>query len=139
MTTPYDRPPREPHVSAWAIGGMAFAASALILAGLFQAINGIAAIADDQFYVKTHHYTFHLDVTAWGWIHLILGLLVFFVGLSLFRGAEWAAVGAIAIAMLSAISNFFFIPYYPIWSLVIIGLDVWVIWALTRPGVVVRE
>jgi hypothetical protein len=139
MGTPYDMPPRERPASGWAIGGMAFAASALILAGLFQMINGIVAIADDQFFVKTHNYTFHLDVTAWGWIHLILGILVFLIGLSLFRQAEWAAVGAIAIAMLSALSNFFFIPYYPIWSLVIIGLDVWVIWALTRPGVVGRE
>jgi hypothetical protein len=132
-------PPRKQPVSGWAVGGMAFAASALILVGLFQAIEGIVAIADDEFYARTRNYTFHLDVTAWGWIHLIIGLLAFFIGISLFRGAEWSAVGAIAIAMLQALNNFFFIPHYPIWSLVIIGLDIWVIWALTRPGVVVRE
>jgi hypothetical protein len=114
---------------------MAFAASMLILAGLFEIINGIVAIADDEFFVKTRNYTFHLDVTAWGWIHLVIGLLAFFIGLGLFRGANWAGVGAIAIAMLQALNNFFFIPHYPIWSLVIIGLDVWIIWALTRPGV----
>jgi hypothetical protein len=48
----------------------------------------------------------------------------------------WAGVTAIMLAMLSALANFFFIPYYPIWSLLVIGLDIWVIWALTRPGAI---
>jgi hypothetical protein len=122
--------------SGWAIGGTIFAASALTLIGVFQAIDGIVAIANDDFFVKVHHYTFHLSVTAWGWVHLILGILIFIVGIGLFSRASWAGVSALVLVMLSAIANFFFIPYYPIWSLVLIGLDVWVIWALTRPGVV---
>jgi hypothetical protein len=112
-----------------------FAACALVLAGIFQFLIGLAAVTNDKFFVVTHNYTFNLDTTAWGWIHMLIGIAVFLVGLGLFMGREWAAVGGIAIAMLSAIANFFFIPYYPIWSLVIIGLDVWVIWALSRPGV----
>ena len=83
-------------------------------------------------------YTFNFDTTGWGWIHLLLGLLLILVGYFLYTGAAWAVVTAIVLAGLSAISNFFFIPYYPFWSIVLIGLDVWVIWALTRPGVVVR-
>src|SRR5690242_6435852 len=136
MTTPYDLPPDDSGPSGWATGGLVFAGAALVLAGIFQAFSGIAAIADDQFFVKTHNYAFKIDITAWGWIHLIIGILVFVVGLGLFSRAGWAAVGAIAVAMLSAVSNFFFIPDYPIWAVLIIALDVWVIWALTRPGVV---
>jgi hypothetical protein len=86
--------------------------------------------------VVTQNYTFDLDVTAWGWIHLILGIVMILTGFSLFSGKTWAAVVAIALATLSAIANFFFIPYYPFWSILVIGLDVWVIWALTRPDAV---
>ena len=134
MTTQYD-PPQTDQPSGWATGGLMFAACALTLAGIFQFLAGLAAIINDNFFVVSKNYTFDLDVTAWGWIHLLVGIAVFLVGLGLFTGAEWAAVGGIALAMLSAIANFFFIPYYPIWSLVIIGLDIWVIWSLSRPGV----
>ena len=79
-------------------------------------------------------YTFDLDTSAWGWIHLIVGAVVFMAGLSLLAGAVWAQVVAITLAVISAVTNFFFIPYYPFWSIVIIALNVWVIWALTRPG-----
>jgi hypothetical protein len=132
----YDMPPQPPEPSGWATGGLVFAGTILTLSGIFQAINGIAAIANDNFFVKTRNYAFNLDVTAWGWIHLLIGIAVFAVGLGLFSQATWAGVAAVGIAMLSAIANFFFIPHYPIWSLVVIGLDIWVIWALTRPGVI---
>jgi hypothetical protein len=125
-----------PRVSGWAIGGMTFAGSLLVLAGSFQAFSGLAAIFDDQFFVVSRNYAFDLDVTAWGWIHLILGVFLFVAGFALFAGRVWAAVTALALAMLSAVSNFFFIPYYPFWALLVIALDVWVIWALTRPGAV---
>jgi hypothetical protein len=127
---------REPDVSSWAVGGITFAAAMLIMIGGFQAVAGLTAILDDQFYVVTRNYTFDLDVTAWGWIHLLLGIVLGGVGFALFTGRTWAAVGAILLAGVSAIANFFFIPYYPFWSIVIIALDVWVIWSLTRPGAV---
>jgi len=135
VSTQYEPPPQQP-TSGWAAGGLIFAGTAMTLGGIFQVINGIVAIADGEFFAKTRNYTFNLDVTAWGWIHLIIGLLVFVVGLGLFTQATWAGVAAMVVAMLSAIANFFFIPYYPIWSLVVIGLDIWVIWSLTRPGVI---
>jgi hypothetical protein len=127
---------REPDVSSWAVGGITFAAAMLIMIGGFQVVAGLTAILDDQFYVVTRNYTFDLDVTAWGWIHLLLGIVLGGVGFALFTGRTWAAVGAILLAGVSAIANFFFIPYYPFWSIVIIALDVWVIWSLTRPGAV---
>ena len=126
--------PREP-VSGWAIGGLTFAATMLVLIGIFQVIAGLVAIFNDDFYVLTQNYTFDLDTSGWGWIHLIIGIAVILVGYFLYAGATWAGVTAIVLAVLSAVSNFFFIPYYPFWSILVIALAVWVIWALTRPGV----
>jgi hypothetical protein len=125
-----------PRVSGWAIGGITFAASMLILIGMFEAVDGLVAIFNDDFFVRTQNYTFDLDVTAWGWIHLILGVLLVFTGWGLFSERPWASVVAIFLAMLSAIANFFFIPYYPFWAILVIALDIWVIWSLTRPGVI---
>jgi hypothetical protein len=123
-------------VSGWAIGAVAFAGTIMVLAGVFQALAGLVAIFNDEFYVVARNYTFDLDVSAWGWIHLIIGLLVLATGMGLFARATWAGVTAIMLCMLAALSNFFFIPYYPIWALLVIGLNIWVIWALTRPGVI---
>jgi hypothetical protein len=122
--------------SGWAIGGVTFAGVMMIMIGSFQAITGLVAIFDDGFYVVTQNYTFDFDTTAWGWIHLLLGALVLLAGIYLFRGATWAAAVAIVLAVISAIANFFFIPYYPFWSLLMIAMAIWVIWSLTRPGVV---
>ena len=122
-------------VSGWAIGGVTFAAVIMVMVGTFQTLAGIAAIANDQFFVVGQHYTYSFDVTAWGWVHLVIGVLAFVSGLYLLAGRTWAAVVAMTFAVLSAVSNFFFIAYYPWWSLLIIALDVWVLWSLTRPGV----
>jgi hypothetical protein len=125
-------PPRP--LSGWAVGGITFAATMMVLIGSFQIIAGLVAIFDDGFYVVTENYAFDLDPSGWGWIHLLLGILLCLAGYGLFAGQTWAVVTAIGLAVLSAIANFFFIPYYPFWSILIIALNVWVIWALTRPG-----
>ena len=117
-------------VSGWAVGLIVFAAAIMILVGAFQIISGLAAIFEDQFFVVTANYLFDLDVTAWGWIHLLLGIILVFAGWGIFSGATWARATGMGLAILSAIANFFFIPYYPIWSIVIIALDIAVIWAL---------
>ena len=136
----YESGEKDPHrsaeVSGWALGAIAFAAAMMTLAGIFQSIAGLVAIFDDEFYVVTRNYTFDLDVSAWGWLHLLIGLAILATGWGLFSRQTWAGVTAIMLAMLSALANFFFIPYYPIWSLLVIGLDIWVIWALTRPGAI---
>jgi hypothetical protein len=126
----------EPAVSGWAIGGVTFAGTMMILIGIFEVLDGIVAIANDDFFLVTRNYTFDLDVSTWGWFHLLLGILIVLSGFYLLAGRAWAGVVAITLAVLSAILNFFFIPYYPWWSLLIIGLNVWVIWAITRPGVI---
>jgi hypothetical protein len=134
--TQYESTLDEPEVSGWAVGGIAFAATIMLMVGAFQMIAGLAAIFEDQFYVVSPNYVFDLDVTAWGWIHLILGAVLAFAAWGLFSRKTWAGVTALVLALLSAIANFFFIPYYPFWSLLVIALDVWVIWALTRPGAI---
>ena len=132
----YDSRSDVPSLSGWAVGGITFAGVMMILIGSFQIIAGLVAIFDDNFYVVTQNYTFDLDTTAWGWIHLILGIIILVSGYYLFAGRPWAAVTAVVLAVISAIANFFFIPYYPFWSLLMIALSVWVIWSLTRPGAV---
>ena len=123
-------------LSGWAVGGTVFAATLLMLVGVFHFIAGLVAIIDDNFYVVTRHYTFNLDTTAWGWIHLLMGVLLVLVGMGLFSRSTWAGVTAIFLASLSAVANFFFIPYYPFWAIVVIALDIWIIWSLTRPGAI---
>ncbi|MEV0803745.1 hypothetical protein AB0I34_39045 [Kribbella sp. NPDC050281] len=119
--------------SGWAMTGVAFAAAMLLLIGAFHVIAGFAAILNDEYLVRVRGYAFDLDITAWGWIHLILGLALVATAFGLFSRARWAGVVALFLVVLSAIDNFFFIPYQPFWALLLIALDVWVIWALTRP------
>ena len=100
--------------------------------------RGLTALFDDQFFVVAENYVFDLDPTLWGWIHLVLGIVMVAVGLGLMSGAGWARGAAVFLAMLSAILNFFVIPYYPFWSLLLIGLAVWVLFvdeARPRRGV----
>lgn len=97
---------REPQTSSWAIGWTAFAAFGLMLIGFFHAIAGITAIANDQFFVLTEEYIFKFDVTSWGWVHLVLGLVVVLAGFGLFSGAVWARTVGVIVAGLSIILNF---------------------------------
>lgn len=133
--------PRDPLLdtdSQIGLGAVIFAASMMVLIGAFQAILGLVAIIDDDFYVIGANYTYNIDTTAWGWIHLIIGVVVFLAGVALFGRKPWAGYLAIGLAIISAVANFFFIPYYPFWAIVVIALDVFVIWGLSRPGVLVR-
>jgi len=121
--------------SRWAVGGLIFAGTILVIAGTFQALAGLSALLNGAFYVVSDNYAFRVDVTTWGWFHLVLGVVMVAGGAALFAGRSWAGVLAIVVAVVSAIANFLFIPYYPFWSLLVIGLDFWVIWSVTRPGV----
>ena len=125
--------------SGTAVGFILFAAIMMIMAGVFQAIQGLVGIFENEFYVATRNYLFQFDATTWGWIHLIFGLLVAFAGWGLLSGRTWARTVAITVAVLSAIANFAFIPYYPFWSLLIITLDIFVIWAVAAHGGELRE
>lgn len=117
-------------------GGMVISgATMLIMLGTFQAIAGLVAIFDSGYYlVGKGGLVVEIDYTAWGWLHLIVGVLAFAAGFGLFAGATWARLVGIAIALVSAVANFAFIPAYPIWSIAIITVDVLVIYAIAAHG-----
>ena len=118
----------------WAIGFTGFAGVMLVLVGLFHAIVGLAGILKDKYFVVTEDYVFKLSTAGWGWIHLIAGIVVIIAGFYIFTGAVWARTIGVIIAALSGIANFLWLPYSPMWSLLIIALDVAIIWALTAHG-----
>ena len=115
--------------------GVMFAATLMIVGGIMQVFQAISAIVNDEFFVTLPNYVVTLDVSTWGWIHLVFGILVVIAGMSLFSGSRAAAIFALVLAVLSAIANFGFIPYYPVWAVFIIAVDVFVIWAIARSGV----
>jgi hypothetical protein len=120
--------------SAWAVGWSAFASIMLIMAGIFHAMAGLVALFDDTFYVVGQKWVFEFDVTAWGWIHLIGGILVVLAGFGILSGNVAARTVGVVVAALSAIVNFAWLPYQPVWSVVMIAVAVAVIWALTAHG-----
>jgi hypothetical protein len=129
----------ERETSGTAVGFILFAAIMMLMSGVFQAIQGLVGIFENEFYVATRNYLFQFDATTWGWIHLIGGIIVALAGWGLLSGQTWARTVAIIVAVLSAIANFAFIPYYPFWSLLIITLDIFVIWAVAAHGGSMRE
>ena len=133
------RSARGQETSGTAVGFILFAAIMMIMVGVFQAFQGLIAIFENEFYVTTRNYLFQFDATTWGWIHLLIGVLVAFAGYGLLSGKTWARVVALTLAMLSALANFLFIPYYPFWALLLITLDIFVIWAIAAHGGDMRD
>jgi hypothetical protein len=122
------------NINMWAVGWSAFAAMIMMIVGLVQAFTGLVAIVNGEFYVVSRGWLLELDVTAWGWIHLILGVTVFSASIGLLMGKTWARIVGIAGAVVSAVGSFAFLPYYPFWSVILIALAVAVIWSLTAHG-----
>ena len=116
--------------SPWVRGFATFAGVLMIVSGVFGVISGLAALFENEIYVAAPRYVFAFDLTTWGWIHLLVGLLVIAAGAAVLSGRLWGRVVGIVLAALSMLANFLFVPYYPVWSLLVIALDVAVIWAL---------
>jgi hypothetical protein len=124
-------PPRRSGWTGWAI----FAGIVLFLTGVFHATSGLVALFNDDVYlVSTDRLAVTFDYTAWGWIHLILGSLVAIAGIAIFKGQVWGRAVGVVLAGLSAFANLLFIPAFPLWSLLIIAMDVLVIYALCVHG-----
>ena len=120
--------------SGWAMGWATFAAVMMMLGGIWSAIAGISGISKDTIYVLSPDYVLQLDVQAWGWVHLLIGIVLFLSGMGLFSGNVLARTVGVVVAGVSAIANFGWIPYYPVWAIVVIAVDVAIIWALTAHG-----
>jgi hypothetical protein len=126
-------------VSGWAIGFIAFAAMLMMLMGGFHAFAGLVAIIDNAFFTQPREYFTDFTPETWGWVHLIGGIIVFAAGVGLLSGALWARIIAVIIALASAVINFAFLPYYPVWAIIMIAISIGVIWALTVHGRDVAE
>ena len=117
------------------VGWVVFAGMMLIMLGTFHIIEGLVALfRDEVFLVGPKGLVLNIDYTAWGWAHIIGGAIAILVGVCLLAGQMWARVVAVIVAMLSAVINIAFLPAYPIWSAILITVDVLVIWAVTVHG-----
>ncbi len=127
----YEAPPEPTGWAGWVIfGGMM-----MIMLGTFQAIAGLVALLDDGYYlVGSNGLVVNVDYTVWGWTHLIVGLVAVAAGYGLFRGAMWARILGITVALVSAIVNFAFMAAFPFWALTMITLDVLIIYAIAAHG-----
>jgi hypothetical protein len=124
----------EPETTGW-VGWIVFAGVMMLVLGLFHAFQGLIALFQNDYYlVASNGLTIHLDYTAWGWTHLIFGLVVVAAGAALLVGQMWARIVAVVLAVVSAVVNAGFLAAYPIWSAIMIAVDILVIWALTVHG-----
>ena len=112
------------------VGLITAAAVVLILAGVMHAMQGVVGLATNEFYVVTQRWLFQFDVTTWGWVHIVIGLIGAATGVGLLYGASWARIVGVVVAAVSVIANFLWLPYYPLWAVIIIAFDLFVIWAL---------
>ena len=126
--------------SSWAVGWAGFAGVMLIILGVLDAIQGLTALFNDTFYVATagvladEGWIFEFNVTTWGWIHLIGGIILVLAGIGIFSANVAARTVGVIVASLSALWNFAWLPYYPVWSIILIAIAIAVIWALTAHG-----
>ncbi|AHH14848.1 putative membrane protein [Nocardia nova SH22a] len=131
-TTPQEHPVRQGIAAGTSIG----AAILLITVGVLSILEGISAVANDKLFVAGLDYIYEFDTTTWGWIHIVLGILLVIAALGLMSGTTWGRVAAITLAALSILANFLWLPYYPAWSILVIALNIVVIWAVAtwQPG-----
>jgi hypothetical protein len=117
------------------VGWIAFAGMMLLLLGMFHAFQGLVALFNDEYYaVGSNGLVVHVDYTTWGWVHLLGGILIVLAGAGLLAGQMWARVVGVLMAFTSALINVAFLAALPIWSTIMITIDVLVIWAITVHG-----
>ena len=116
------------------VGWISFAGFMLIIGGIFSATYGLIAILNDNWAVWGNRGTVYLDLTQWGWVHLIVGVIVILAGVGVMSGNILARTIAVLVAGLSMVLNFVALPIYPVWSILMITVDVLVIWALIVHG-----
>jgi len=134
MATRQNNSRTQPPPSGLAIGVTVTAAVILILGGVLTAMQGVVGLANNEFYVTTQNWIFKFDATTWGWVHILVGLLAIGTGIGLFYGSVWARTLGVIVAAVSVFANFVWLPYYPVWAILIIAFDFFVIWALTAHG-----
>jgi hypothetical protein len=125
-------------VTGW-VGWVWFAGLMLIVVGLFNVVDGLVAIVKHNFFVPTQAGLLVFNLTGWGWVHLLLGILLVIVGVAVLTGQLWARIAAIILVIVNAVTQLLFMSAYPIWSLIVIILDVIVLYALIVHGEEAKE
>jgi hypothetical protein len=138
MSTTDPLQPTTGKVTAW-VGFIVFAGMLLIVSGVFTLAEALYALFDDAIFVQADGQTLLLDITAWGWVHLVMGALQVLVGIALLRGSTWARVATVIVVGVNALVQMLFLPAYPLWGVLVIALDVLVIWAVCVHGTEVRD
>ena len=140
MSTPLERQNvTSTGMTGW-VGWVAFAGIMMVLLGTFHIIDGLIALFNDEYFLVTKGgLAVSADFTTWGWVHLIGGVLVVAAGIGVFTGQVWARGLGVVVALISAVINLGFLSAYPIWSSIMILVDILVIWALTVHGGELRE
>lgn len=131
MTSDVRRGMDEAEKNTLARGVSVFAGVAMLLSGVMSILVGITGIARDAIY-SLPAYEYRFSLTAWGWIHLIVGIALVAVGAGILSRKAWSRWAGITVASVSLIIQFAFIPYAPVWSIAVMALDLLVIWALAR-------
>jgi len=124
---------RRDEPTGW-VGWIWFAAVMMMIGGALQAIHGLVAVVNDDWVVWGNRANLYLDLSEWGWIHLIVGIIVFLSGLGVLSGNVLARFVGVVLAAVSLVANFLYLPAYPLWAIVVIAIDVLVIYALTVHG-----
>jgi hypothetical protein len=124
--TPADMPAG----SGFATGGLVFAGVLMLVNGVMAILQGISALATDDVYNRVGDYVYKINLTGWGVIMLVLGAVLLGVGYGVLKGAWWARMTGIFLASMSMVLHFLFLPYAPVWSVIMAGIDFFVIWAL---------
>lgn len=131
---PSPRGHRRPEPTMW-VGWITFAGVIMLLLGAFQAMEGLVALVNDDYYhAASSGLVLSVDYTAWGWVHLLLGILVAAAGVGVMIGQLWARAVGVLVAALCAIVNIGFLAAYPVGVTVIIAIDVLVIYVLVVHG-----
>ena len=115
------------------MGWTVFAAVMLMISGIGNILEGIAQLVRGSYFVTLPNYAYNLSVHSWGWFHLIAGIVVFLAGAALLADKTWARVVGVAFASFSLFMNLVYLPFFPVWSIVVIAIDAFVIWALLTP------
>ena len=124
----------KPSPNPWAVGWIAFAGVLMIIGGLMQAMTGLVAIVEDDFFIVSEDWVFQFNPTAWGWINLIIGVVVSVAGVGLFTGKPAARIIGIVVTAINVLAAFAWLPHYPAWAVIKIALGVAVLWALIVHG-----
>jgi hypothetical protein len=113
-----------------AVAGSLLAGVLMIMSGLFGFLSGLAMIVRRSFFTNSARYPYHWSTTGWGWLELILGIVVFAAGVSVLFGMTWARVVGVILATFMAVSGFLTIPLFPLWGITLVAINAFIVWAL---------